>query len=261
MLTAVVDGDVVFATRGDAAVGRAAVTAAPDGTRWAGVSAVRVADGQRRQGHARALCSALMAWAAEQGAHRCYVQVLVDNAPAIALYEQLGFTTQHRRALHRRSVACSHAAGHLERELDPGPRRPRHRLAGTRRRRRAGHAGDQVRRRPVPHHAVRRPRIRRRALRLQPVERRGDRIAGRYRRRRRSASTGSRRGATSRTSRPRPRHARSAPRATACGCGACTYPTAARWIPRTTPTSWNGLPRCGIRRSAGLPTTRRRRSR
>ena len=92
---AVVDGDVVFATRGDVAVGRGAVTAGPDGTRWAGVSAVRVADGRRREGHARALCSALMAWAAERGAHRCYVQVLVDNAPAIALYEQLGFTTQH----------------------------------------------------------------------------------------------------------------------------------------------------------------------
>ena len=59
VLTAVVDGDVVFATRGDAAVGRAAVTSAPDGTRWAGVSAVRVADGRRREGHARALCLAL----------------------------------------------------------------------------------------------------------------------------------------------------------------------------------------------------------
>lgn len=95
VLTAVVDGDVVFATRGDAAVGRAAVTAAPDGTRWAGMSAVRVADGRRREGHARAVCSTLMAWATERGAQHCYVQVLVDNAPAIALYEQLGFTTQH----------------------------------------------------------------------------------------------------------------------------------------------------------------------
>jgi ribosomal protein S18 acetylase RimI-like enzyme len=95
VLAAVVDGDVVFAVRGDAAVGRAAVTAAPDGTRWAGMSAVRVADTHRREGHARALCSALMAWAAERGAHHCYVQVLVDNAPAIALYEQLGFSTQH----------------------------------------------------------------------------------------------------------------------------------------------------------------------
>jgi GNAT superfamily N-acetyltransferase len=96
VLTAVVDGVVVFARRGDSVVGRAAVTDAPDGTRWAGLSAVRVTDGHRRKGHARELCSALLAWAAEQGARNCYVQVLADNAPAIALYEQLGFATQHR---------------------------------------------------------------------------------------------------------------------------------------------------------------------
>ena len=116
-------------------------------------------------------------------------------------------------------------------------------------------------RRPVPHHAVRRPRLRRRALRLQPVERRGHRVARRHRRRRRSASTASRRGATSPTSRPRPRHGRSARRAAACGCGACTCPTAARWTPRTTPTSWNGLPRCVIRRTGWLTDDPRRRSR
>jgi GNAT superfamily N-acetyltransferase len=96
VLTAVVDGVVVFATRTDAAVGRAALTTAPDGTRWAGLSAVRVTDGQRRRGHAKALCSALTAWAAEQGARGCYAQVLTDNAAAIALYERLGFTAQHR---------------------------------------------------------------------------------------------------------------------------------------------------------------------
>jgi GNAT superfamily N-acetyltransferase len=96
VLTAVVDGVVVFATRTDAAVGRAALTTAPDGTRWAGLSAVRVVEGQRRRGHAKALCSALTAWVAEQGAHSCYAQVLTDNAAAIALYEQLGFTAQHR---------------------------------------------------------------------------------------------------------------------------------------------------------------------
>ncbi len=96
VLTAVVDGDVAFATLDDAAVGRAAVTAAPNGTRWAGMSAVRVAEGRRREGHARALCLAVMAWATDRGAQHCYVQVLVDNAPAIALYEQLGFATQHR---------------------------------------------------------------------------------------------------------------------------------------------------------------------
>jgi GNAT superfamily N-acetyltransferase len=96
VLSAVLDGVVVFARRGEAAVGRAAVTAAPDGTPWAGVSAVRVAEGHRREGHARALCAALLDWASEQGAKRCYVQVLVDNAPAIALYEQMGFTATHR---------------------------------------------------------------------------------------------------------------------------------------------------------------------
>jgi N-acetylglutamate synthase len=96
VLTAVVDGVVAFATRGGAAVGRGAVTTAADGTRWAGVSAMRVAEAHRRHGHARAVCSALMAWATERGAEHCYAQVLVDNAAAIALYEQLGFTMQHR---------------------------------------------------------------------------------------------------------------------------------------------------------------------
>lgn len=105
VLTATVDGVVVFATSGDAAVGRAAVTPAPDGRRWAGLSAVRVAEGRRRAGHARALCSALLAWATEQGADGCYAQVLADNAAAIALYERLGFATQHTtRYLDARSL-------------------------------------------------------------------------------------------------------------------------------------------------------------
>jgi N-acetylglutamate synthase len=105
VLTAVIDGVVVFAQHADAAVGRAAVTTAPDGTRWAGLSAVRVADGQRRRGHAQTLCSALLAWATEQGAARCYAQVLADNAAAIALYEQLGFTVAHRaRYIDARSL-------------------------------------------------------------------------------------------------------------------------------------------------------------
>jgi RimJ/RimL family protein N-acetyltransferase len=78
------------------AVGRAAVTSAPNDGRWAGISAVRVADHCRREGHAHRLCSALMSWAGGQGAQKCYVQVLVDNAPAIALYERLGFIPQHR---------------------------------------------------------------------------------------------------------------------------------------------------------------------
>jgi GNAT superfamily N-acetyltransferase len=96
VLAAVVDGDVVFATLPGAAVGRAAVTAAPNGVRWAGLSAVHVAAAQRRRGHARTLCTALLRWAATHGATRAYVQVLVDNVAATTLYETMGFMPHHR---------------------------------------------------------------------------------------------------------------------------------------------------------------------
>lgn len=96
VLTAVVDGDVAFGRVDTAAVGRAAVTTTPDGHRWVGLSAVRVAEDQRRRGHARTLCAALLDWGARRGADRAYVQVLVDNTGALALYESMGFTAQHR---------------------------------------------------------------------------------------------------------------------------------------------------------------------
>jgi N-acetylglutamate synthase len=95
-LTAVVGGEVVFASRAGAAVGRAAVTTAPDGTRWVGLSAMRVAERQRGRGYGRALCSTLLAWGADRQATRAYAQVLTDNAPAISLYQSMGFTTHHR---------------------------------------------------------------------------------------------------------------------------------------------------------------------
>lgn len=94
VLTAVVDGEVVFAASG-AAVGRGAVTTAPDGTCWLGISAVHVGAEQRRQGHARRLCAALMRWGAQRGATRAYVQVLSENDGAIRLYHALGFRLHH----------------------------------------------------------------------------------------------------------------------------------------------------------------------
>lgn len=96
VLTAVIDGDVVFATVAGAAVGRAAVTVAPDGTRWAGLTAVRVVEEARGRGLGRAVCDALLAWAVEHGATRAYVQVLEDNAVATRLYESMGFGAHHR---------------------------------------------------------------------------------------------------------------------------------------------------------------------
>ncbi|MGW0162054.1 N-acetylglutamate synthase, CG3035 family [Mycobacterium sp. NPDC003323] len=95
ILTAVIDGQVTFAGAG-AAVGRGAVTTAPDGTRWLGVSCVRVAESARRQGLARSIFAALSSWGAELGATRTYVQVLDDNTPALTLYGSLGFRLHHR---------------------------------------------------------------------------------------------------------------------------------------------------------------------
>jgi len=96
VLTAAVDGEVVFATIAGVAVARAAVTDAPDGTRWVGLSALKVAADQRRRGHARTLYTALINWGADHGAHRVYTQVLDDNASATELFESMGFTLHHR---------------------------------------------------------------------------------------------------------------------------------------------------------------------
>ena len=108
VLTAVVDGELCFAALGDAAVGRGAVTEAPDGTRWAGISAVHVAEHARRRGLARALCSGLLAWAREQGATRGYVQVVTDNTGARALYESMGFREHHRSRYVRAEDLLGH---------------------------------------------------------------------------------------------------------------------------------------------------------
>lgn len=96
VLSAVIDGDVIFGVIPGAAVGRAAVTTAPDGTRWVGLAAVHVADDARRRGHARTLCTALLAWGAELGATRAYTQVLVENTSATRLFESIGFAVHHR---------------------------------------------------------------------------------------------------------------------------------------------------------------------
>lgn len=105
VLTAVVDGVAVFASVAGAAVGRGAVTRAPDGTGWLGIAAVRVDPGQRRRGYARTVCQALLQWGAQHGARRAYVQVLSDNPGAISLYHSLGFRLHHQhRYVDARSV-------------------------------------------------------------------------------------------------------------------------------------------------------------
>lgn len=60
---------------------------------WLGIFAMRTSPNHRRQGVARAVVGALMAWAA--GARHAYLQVEADNAPAIALYRCLGFERRY----------------------------------------------------------------------------------------------------------------------------------------------------------------------
>jgi ribosomal protein S18 acetylase RimI-like enzyme len=63
---------------------------------WLCVTAVTVDDRYRRRGLATAVMAGLGAWARERGAHSCLLQVAGSNAPALALYERLGFTEHHR---------------------------------------------------------------------------------------------------------------------------------------------------------------------
>ena len=72
---------------------RAAVTDAPDGTRWVGLSEIRAADDHR--GASRD-CEALLAWGACRGATRGYMRVGEHDTNANALAESLRFRLHHR---------------------------------------------------------------------------------------------------------------------------------------------------------------------
>ncbi|MGZ4488869.1 MAG: GNAT family N-acetyltransferase [Nocardioides sp.] len=62
---------------------------------WVGFRSIEVAPDARRRGLGLAVMAALLEWGAERGASTAYLQVLGDNAPALALYAGLGFSTHH----------------------------------------------------------------------------------------------------------------------------------------------------------------------
>lgn len=72
------------------AIGRVVVTG-----EWAGLSAVEVRAEHRRRGSARRIVETMLAWAAERGADKVYLQTMRDNTAALALYEPFGFVTHH----------------------------------------------------------------------------------------------------------------------------------------------------------------------
>jgi [ribosomal protein S18]-alanine N-acetyltransferase len=67
------------------------------------LESVAVADRARRMGVGRALCAAVAAWCAEQGAATVELEVRSASAGAIALYEGLGFVAFGRRPKYYRN--------------------------------------------------------------------------------------------------------------------------------------------------------------
>lgn len=74
----------------------AAIGACAVGDGWGGVSVMRTAARHRRKGLARRIVGALLGAAQAAGATRSYLQVEAKNAPAVALYESLGFREAYR---------------------------------------------------------------------------------------------------------------------------------------------------------------------
>ena len=78
------DGDVLAIARLSIAAG------------WAGLTAVEVNPAYRRQGLGVAITATACREAVLRGLHSVFLQVEVDNTPARALYERLGFRYSHR---------------------------------------------------------------------------------------------------------------------------------------------------------------------
>jgi GNAT superfamily N-acetyltransferase len=76
---------------------------------WLCVTAVTVAEEHRRRGLATTVMSSLGDWARERGAAACVLQVVSSNAPALGLYDRLGFTEHHR--YHYRLGSAPRSAG------------------------------------------------------------------------------------------------------------------------------------------------------
>ena len=88
------------------AIGRVALATRPghpdEPAQWAGLAAIETAPDARRRGLAKLVIDMLLEWAADQGATDAFLEVFKDNAPALALYESIGFRTDH--AYHFRII-------------------------------------------------------------------------------------------------------------------------------------------------------------
>jgi N-acetylglutamate synthase len=63
---------------------------------WVGLFDIATDPKRLRQGHSRMLVERLLSWGWQQDARRSYLQVMTRNAPALALYHQLGYVEAYR---------------------------------------------------------------------------------------------------------------------------------------------------------------------
>ena len=64
--------------------------------RWAGLFDIVTDHEHRRRGHAREIINHLILWARNHGATRAYLQVVLENIPAVNLYRAIGFTEAYQ---------------------------------------------------------------------------------------------------------------------------------------------------------------------
>ena len=63
---------------------------------WAELGSIMIDAGRRGQGLGHGLVSSMLEWATGQGATQAFLQVDVENTPAINLYQRLGFSPAYR---------------------------------------------------------------------------------------------------------------------------------------------------------------------
>ena len=74
---------------------------------WVGLYDIVTRPDARRRGHAARVVRSLTGWARDNGASGAYLQVMIDNAPAQALYAGLGFRELYQYAYRTKDVSAA----------------------------------------------------------------------------------------------------------------------------------------------------------